>query len=191
MVYPVSQITFKSVPGVVTVVDNPLQHLVACHERIEERLQTLERLTEHLRSESEEKRQQAREVLDNTLRFLETMGQLHTEDEEASLFPRLIAKGDDNSAMFTELITLLDQQHREKEGVLQKLLAFVKTLPPVAELPTEDQVRRLESLAEHLASLYRPHMMIENQRLIPLSEETLNAAELEEIRVEMRKRRGQ
>ena len=96
MVYPVSQLTYKSVPGVVTTFDNPLQHLVACHERIEERLQTLERLSQHIRSESEEKRQQAREALDNTLQFLESMGKLHTEDEEASLFPRLLAKGDDN-----------------------------------------------------------------------------------------------
>jgi len=191
MVYSISQIKYNSVPGVVTTFDNPLQHLVACHERIEERLQTLERESLHMRSESEEKRQQAREALDNALRFLENMGQLHTEDEEASLFPRLVAKGDENSALFTELITLLEQQHREKEGVLQKLMAHAKSLPPVSELPTEDQVRRLDSLAEHLASLYRPHMMIENQRLIPLSEETLNATELEEIRLEMRKRRGQ
>ena len=191
MVYPVSQLTYKSVPGVVTPVDNPLQHLVACHERIEERLQTLERLTMHIRSDSEEKRLQAREALDNALRFLKTMGQLHTEDEEASLFPRLLAKGDENSALFTELITLLDEQHREKEGVLENLMAHAKSLPPAPELPSEAQVRRLESLAEHLASLYRPHMMIENQRLIPLAEETLNATELDEIRAEMRKRRGQ
>lgn len=191
MVYPLSQLTYKSVPGVVTAFDDPLQHLVACHERIEERLQTLERVTQHMRSESEEKRQQAREALDNALRFLDSMGQLHTEDEEASLFPRLLAKGDDNSALFTELTTLLEEQHREKEGVLQKLMAYVKTLPPPSELPTDEQVRRLESLAEHLASLYRPHIMIENQRLIPLSAETLNATELDEIRMEMRKRRGQ
>jgi hemerythrin-like domain-containing protein len=190
MVYPVSRITYKVVPGVVTTVDDPLQHLVACHERIEERLQTIERLMPHLRSTSEDKRQQAREALDNALRFLKTMGELHTRDEEESLFPRLLQRGADNDPLFSELTALLEEQHREKEGVLEKLLAQVAGLPPAPAPLSDEQARRLESLAEHLASLYRPHMMVENQRLIPLAGDTLKPADLDEIRQEMRNRRG-
>ncbi len=189
MVYPVSRISYNKVSGVVTPVDDPLQHLVACHERIEERLQTLERLGPHIRAASEEKRRQAREALDNALRFLETMGELHTRDEEESLFPRLLQRGADEDPLFTELTALLEEQHREKEKVLEKLLTHVKGLPPAPDPLTESQASHLDSLVEHLASLYRPHMMVENQRLIPLAADTLKPSDLAEIRQEMRQRR--
>lgn len=191
MVYPLSRLANSSTPGAIdpTPVSDPVQHLVACHERIEERLQTLERLLPHIRSASEEKRREAREALDNALKFLEVMGALHTQDEEESVFPRLLVKGGNDAELLTELAEMLESQHRDKEGVLQKLMAHVKGFPASPELPSEMQENQLAALIDHLASLYRPHMMVENQRLIPLASEYLEASDLEEIRQEMRKRR--
>ena len=190
--YPLSRLTNSSSAATIdpTPFHDPLQHLIACHERIEERLQTLERLAPHLRSESEQKRQEARAALDNALDFLERMGALHTADEEESLFPRLLGRECADMELFKELAEMLETQHREKEGVLENLLATVKTLPPSPELPSESQATKVSVLIDHLASLYRPHIMIENQRLIPLSGEYLKEAELEQMRQEMRNRRG-
>lgn len=191
MVFPISRLTSNAVPAAAaTPFPDPLQHLVACHERIEDRLQTLERLLPYVRSESAEKRQEAHEALDKSLKFLETMGALHTQDEEESLFPRLLARGGADASLLTELKDMLETQHREKEGVLEKLIAQAKALPPASAVPSEEQAGKLESLIEHLASLYRPHIMVENQRLIPLSAEYLKEDDLEEMRQEMRRRRG-
>jgi hemerythrin-like domain-containing protein len=189
--YPLGRIGHSS-SGTVdsTPFQDPLQHLVACHERIEERLQTLERLAPHLASESEQRRQEAREALDSALSFLERMGALHTEDEEASLFPRLLVNENPDLQLLKELAEMLESQHREKEGVLERLVAGVKALPPSPEPLSESQARHVTALIEHLASLYRPHIMVENQRLIPLAAEFLSPADLDDIRQEMRSRRG-
>jgi hypothetical protein len=188
MVYPITRIKASSEGR--GPINDPLQHLVDCHDRIEERLQTLERVVPHLRSDSEEKRREAREALGRALDFLQTMGALHTEDEEASVFPRLLASADGSQdPTLAELTAMLEAQHREKEAVFRKLLDQVATFPPVPDAPTPEQVRRFEGLVAQVAGLYRPHIMIENQRLIPISAEYLKPSELDLIREEMRTRR--
>src|ERR1035437_10021082 len=171
MVYPVNRIGKSSGAAVdpTPTLDDPLQHLVACHDRIEERLQILERVIPHLRSESEAKRQEAREALDTALRFLELMGRLHTEDEEVSVFPRILASGGDDTPLLKELTTMLEGQHRDKEAVLEKLKAQVAAFPAAPAPPSPEDASRFEGLVAQLAGLYRPHIMIENERLIPLS----------------------
>ncbi len=192
MIYSINRLTHQSESGSGgESIADPLQHLVACHERIEERLQTLERAVPHLGSEFQERRDEARRALDNALEFLKRMGTLHTQDEEESLFPRLVAKGGDDAGMISELLTMLETQHREKEEVLQKLLAGVAQLSEEAAVPSEAQIARLEGYVAHLADLYRPHIMIENQRLIPLSADHLERSDPDEILQEMRGRRSE
>src|ERR1019366_5082442 len=171
-------------------ITDPLKHLVACHDRIEERLQILERVIPHLRSDSAPKRQEAREALDKALQFLEAMGHLHTQDEEESVFPRVLANSRNVDPTLMELMSMLEGQHRDKEGVLANLVAQVKGFPPAPEPPAAEQASRVEGLIEQLAALYRPHIMIENQRLIPLSADYPKQSDLEQIRQEMRSRRG-
>jgi len=171
-------------------INDPLKHLVACHDRIEERLQILERVIPHLRSESEAKRQEAREALENALQFLERMGRLHTEDEEESVFPRILANGGDDTPLFKELTAMLESQHREKEGILEKLKAEVAAFPAAPAPPSPEQTSRVDGLVAHLTGVYRPHIMVENERLIPLSADHLSPSDAELIRQEMRARRG-
>ena len=192
MVYLLNRLTNKQAsavdPGV--GIGDPLQHLIACHDRIEERLQILERVIPYLRSDLEEKRREARQALDKALEFLEAMGTLHSQDEEDSVFPRLLVKAGDDGPDARELIAMLETQHREKEEVLAKLKAYVIGLPVAPDSPVQAQVDRLEGFAAHLGDLYRPHIMIENQRLIPMAEEHLKTGDREEILHEMRSRRG-
>ncbi|MBZ5503066.1 MAG: hemerythrin domain-containing protein [Acidobacteriia bacterium] len=192
MVFPVSRLADNRVPGVDAgvAINDPLKHLVACHDRIEERLQILERVIPHLRSDSEAKRQEAREALDKALQFVEVMGHLHTLDEEESVFPRILASGGEDTPILQELTTMLESQHREKEAVLEKLKAHVAAFPAAPAPPSAEQAGQFEGLVAQLTGLYRPHIMIENERLIPLSADHLNPNDAEQIRQEMRARRG-
>ena len=171
-------------------ISDPLRHLVVCHDRIEEHLQILERVIPHLRSDSEQKRQEVREALDKALQFLDAMGHLHTQDEEESVFPRLLANGRDEGPALTELMTMLESQHREKEAVFAKLAAHVAAFPPAPLPPSLEQASRFDGLVSQLVDLYRLHIMVENQRLIPLSEDHLKEPDLGQILQEMRARRS-
>jgi len=53
------------------------------------------------------------------------------------------------------------------------------------------QATRFEGLVSHLLDLYRPHIMVENQRLIPLLEDHLRESDLGQILQEMQARRSQ
>jgi len=171
-------------------INDPLRHLIVCHDRIEEHLQILESVIPRLRSDSEQKRQEAREALDKALQFLGAMGHLHTQDEEESVFPRLLANSGDERSVVAELTTMLESQHREKESVFEKLAAHVAAFPPAPLPPSPEQATRFEGLVSHLVDLYRPHIMVENQRLIPMSEDHLRESDLGEILQEMRARRS-
>ena len=66
-------------------IDTPIEHLMTCRRRIEQRLDTLVLAAAHLESN----RTAALEAIRKSFEFLDTSGALHTEDEEGSLFPRL------------------------------------------------------------------------------------------------------
>jgi hypothetical protein len=61
-----------------TTIDTPLEHLTACHRRIEDRLATLGRAADHWGDASEA----AWEAIRKTILFLDSNGALHTMDEE-------------------------------------------------------------------------------------------------------------
>jgi hemerythrin-like domain-containing protein len=171
-------------------ISDPLRHLVVCHDRIEEHLQILEKVVPLLRSDSEQKRREAREALDRALQFLDAMGHLHTQDEEESVFPRLLAASREDRSVVTELTTMLESQHREKEAVFAKLAALVDAFPPAPAPPSPEQATRFEGLASNLVDLYRVHIMVENQRLISLAQDHLKPSDLSQMLQEFLARRG-
>src|ERR1043166_5088377 len=194
MLFSAERLGKKSPAGFTTVdpgqpIPDALSHLIDCHTRIEQRLEILETAVPRLGAATAEKRQEAREVVDRALKFLSEMGHLHTVDEEETLFPRLRASAKAKDLELPELAEALEAQHRQKEAVLTELLALVEALPPATEAPTPDRVSRLDGYAAQLAGLYRPHIMLENNRLIPLCREAPSTVELEQIAQEMRDRR--
>ena len=70
--------------------EEPLEMLEACHERIEAQLRTLERLLDYLPRHGAD--EQARQAARNVLRYFELAGPNHHEDEERNLFPTLIER---------------------------------------------------------------------------------------------------
>jgi hemerythrin-like domain-containing protein len=161
------------------VADQPLEHLVACHDRILARLGTLQRIGEGLETDP----QAALEALRNTIRFFEISGRLHTEDEERSVFPRLRTRLKPEQLAY---IDSLEAQHREKELTYAELKDLAGELEKEV---TPDRAERFRGLAARLGDLYRSHIASENDVLIAIGRSALTSEELALIRDEMRQRR--
>ena len=167
-------------------VNDPLDFLVEIHDRIQAQLAILER---QARTFAEQGAAAAQQEIKKTLQRIETLGALHTEDEEQSLFPRLRYTSAADDFGLLELAQVLETQHREKEAALAELTAHVETLP-AAQTPTAQQLGRLQGLVARLIDLYHAHIMIENQRLVPGSKECLQSSDLNAMQQEMRARWG-
>jgi hemerythrin-like domain-containing protein len=163
-----------------TTIDTPLEHLSACHRRIEDRLGTLGRAADHWRDSPAE----ALDAIRRSLQFLDFNGALHTLDEEESLFPRLRPRLTAEEAAHLDR---LEQQHYEVESVLAELkgvVAELGTLPQPA--PFQPRYRELITRLEYL---YRPHIQFEDEVLMRLASRVLTEEDLLAIASEMRARR--
>jgi len=154
-------------------IDMPIEHLMACHRRIEQRLDTLVRAAGHL----EEDRAAALEAIQKSLAFLDSSGVQHTEDEEASLFPRLRARLTPDQIAYLDS---LEAQHVRAEGILCRLKQLVHS----------GHFEQYRACAEELRSLYREHIRSEDTILTALAKQSISESELMEISREMRVRRG-
>src|SRR6516164_1298368 len=119
MITPEQLLQAKSESG--STLDRPLDHLTACHRRIEQRLATLERLSGHLGHSYGE----ALEAIEACFRFFDTSGILHTADEEDSVFPRLRPALTGKERAF---IGTLEDQHREADRIYGELKAIAAEL---------------------------------------------------------------
>lgn len=164
-------------------IDTPVEHLMACHRRIEDRLATLERAGDHLR----EDKPAALEAIRKSILFLDSSGVLHTMDEEESLFPRV------RPHLTPEELHYLDgleEQHRAAESVFTELKRVTEELAAAADNSISLESRYKE-LAARLSALYRPHIQSEDEILTRLARRTLTDDQLKAIAEEMKERREQ
>ena len=163
-------------------IDSPIEHLMACHRRIEQRLDTLVEAASHIGSD----RTAAFTAIAHSLHFLDLSGALHTEDEEASLFPRLRRKLSPAEVAFLDA---LEAQHTEAESIFAELKRLA------LQLESEDEcspclIEQYRGCAEELRSLYRAHIRSEDEHLTPLAKRCLDETEIAGISREMRDRRA-
>jgi hemerythrin-like domain-containing protein len=158
--------------------DRPMDHLFACHRRIEERLATLLRVVPHLETRGDE----ARQAIHNSLHFFDTNGTWHTEDEERSIFPRLAAKLEPAEIQF---IAALESEHQVAENAYAALKEAVSA---VESNPSADS--RYQEAAQRLQQIYSAHIATEDSTLLEMGRRLLSEAELHEISGEMKTRRG-
>lgn len=151
--------------------DEPLEHLMACHRRIEERLETLERAAAHLEDRPEE----ALGAFRSAFAFLDTSGALHTADEEESLFPRLMAALERGERAY---LAGLEHDHTEAHRIYTELKLSL------------DRPAQARHLVERLCALYRAHIASEDEVLQEYARVHLSAEQLAEIGREMKDRRG-
>lgn len=162
--------------------DHPLEMLSACHGKIHRQLDTLQKLAAHLPVHGCD--QQARQAAQSILRYFDTAGQFHHQDEEENLFPTLLALDTSEKAEVKSLIGDLLAQHAvmfaawsDARAVLVKLAEGVDTPLP-------------EALVEKLVGSYTPHIELEETRLLTLSARLLSPQQIMELGKKMAERRG-
>lgn len=163
--------------------DEPLELLGACHERIHDRLRTLERLTPHLASHGCD--QAARDAAANVLRYFNTAAIHHHEDEERDLFPALLtAAPDDQRAELETAIMRLLEEH-------QAMFAAWAALRPRLEAIAAGESAALD--ADRLAafcSLYREHIRFEEAHAFAPADVLLDETSRSTLGKSMAARRG-
>ncbi len=161
--------------------DDPLGMLHACHERILERLETLERLPEHLsrRGADPDARHAAERILD----YFDRAAPHHHADEDTDLFPLLLGCRD-RAEWDTRLPLWLEQLSAEHPG-LERGWA---TLRPRLEAVVRGDNDAMPRAVEWIASTRR-HLDLEEEHVLPLARRLLNADELRSLGRAMATRR--
>jgi pyridoxamine 5'-phosphate oxidase len=162
--------------------DQPLEMLAACHERIEEKLAALERLTPHLEKSGCDA--EARAAALAVLRYFDTAGVYHHQDEDQDLFPLLRTRAAAQGRIaIAAAIEELEREHETMDAqwrrLRQRLLAVTEGEP---RLDVEEVTR--------FAWLYRRHMDREGTAVLPFAREVLDAAERAALGERMAARRG-
>ena len=168
--------------GVAPTFDHPLEMLHACHGKIKRQLETLQKLAKHLPARGCD--QQAQQAAQGILRYFDTSGQFHHQDEEENLFPTLLAITAPDNAPMKALIERLLAQHvvmfaawDDARAVLVKLAEGVNTPLP-------------EALVEKLVSNYTNHIQLEETELLPQAARLLNPQQTMALGKYMAERRG-
>jgi hemerythrin-like domain-containing protein len=159
--------------------DDPLEMLEACHGRIRAQCSTLQKLQQHLPLHGCD--EQARQAAQAILRYFDSAGQYHHQDEEHDLFPALVGTMNMEAS---ELVARLLEEHKGMEAAWQ-------VLRPLLQALADGRSDVLDAAAAaHFVAVYERHIELENGKLLPLAARLLSAAQLEIIGRNMAARRG-
>jgi hemerythrin-like domain-containing protein len=142
---------------------DPFEMLERCHRRLEETMAAL--------------REPTPQALDEAMAFFDRSLKRHEEDEERSLFPRLVGK--------TALSPVLDRltvQHRDQAGLVEEL-RWLSASPGLA-------TARLAVVIDELGEMYAEHIALEERELFPAARTALDEEALGKMAEEMEARRG-
>lgn len=157
--------------------------LGACHRRIEGFNDLLLRLPTHLDSHGTDP--EAMQAAERILKYFDTAGQHHHEDEEQDLFPMVReAATQQGNHEILEILDLLLAQHRDMMQAWQDLR------PYLLALSQGGHVEPATMPAERFVSLYRQHVPLEDNLLLPYAAKTLTPAQVEALGNAMAARRG-
>jgi len=163
--------------GEAATFDEPLEMLVACHERIRKQLGTLSRLERHLPEHGHDA--DARAAARAIMRYFDSAAIHHHEDEERSLLPRIVDRAPDARALAERI-----------EGEHLELAASWRRLRPLLSGIAAGQRAVLPpALVHEIGARYDRHIELEESLLIPLARDVLSTADLDAIGREMAERR--
>lgn len=159
--------------------DHPLELLLACHERIQAQCVTLRNLQNYVLVHGCDA--QAQQAAQAILRYFDTAGQHHHQDEEQDLFPRLLECHDVEA---NTLVQRLLSEHIGMEAAWQRLRPLLVAI-------ARDNATTLEAAAaEDFIRAYDNHIALENSQLLPLAGRLLTPIQLETLGNSMAERRG-
>lgn len=163
--------------------DEPLEMLKECHGRIEEQLQTLEKLAQHAAARGSDA--VAQSAAKAVLRYFDTSGVYHHQDEDEDLFPLLRKRaGGLGRVEVAAGIDELEREHTTMDAQWRRLREKLSAIAAMREsvLDTEEVTR--------FAWLYRRHMERETMLVLPFANEVLQEEERAELGARMAARRG-
>ena len=164
--------------------DKPVSMLRDCHCRIQHFAGILKQVAGEAQGYSLSKEQQ--NAAQAALRYFSTSGRQHTQDEELSLFPRLIGKV---SPAVTTTIARLEREHREEESLHRRIERLFQNWMSDFGLDRHDE-EELSQTATQLLSLYSEHIRIEEANVFSAAETVLNCEEQTMIGQEFAARRS-
>jgi hemerythrin-like domain-containing protein len=159
--------------------DSPLDMLHACHERIMDQCATLQKLMQHLPMHGCDT--QAQQAAQAILRYFDTAGKFHHQDEEVDLFPLLRACNNDDA---NELIQQLTDEHHSMDELWLRLRTQLQEIADGKSTALE------RALVGDFSLAYGRHVMTENMKLLPLAARLLDDQQLLMIGKNMATRRG-
>lgn len=159
--------------------DEPVELLMACHERVRHYASLSCKLAEHLRQHGVD--DQARAAAAAILRYFDVAAPLHHQDEDDDLFPLLSSRADE---ALQHRIAAITAEHAELGGLWQQVRVLLAKLAQgeAADLP--------QSLVETFAQRYCAHAQSEDDAVYPWAGRLLSPAELQELGRRMAARRG-
>ncbi|MFN2348559.1 MAG: hemerythrin domain-containing protein [Thioalkalivibrio sp.] len=161
--------------------DDPLALLRACHSRIQERLDTLERLPGHLSRVGADP--EARHAAERILDYFDRAAPHHHADEDSDLFPLLLA-GHGRPGWDNRLPRWLERL----AGEHPKLEAGWARLRPALQAVAEGDSGARPRATEWIAAT-RDHLALEEENVLPLALRLLSPEELHQLGAAMAKRR--
>ena len=162
--------------------DHPLEMLHACHGKILLQCETLEKLAVHLAEHGSDKA--ARQAAQGILRYFDTAGKFHHQDEELDLFPALrTCIGPDNAELESLLAHLLSE-HTAMVSAWDELR--------VALLDIADGISTAlpRMLLDRFIDSHRAHIACEESELLPMAEIRLDSRQIQALGETMSRRRG-
>lgn len=166
---------------------DPVGMLGDCHRRIVRFLQVLVTLTTHHTEGTLTDDQRA--ALTASLQYFRVSAPKHTADEEESLFPRLRRLGTPEAGALLAKIDSLEEDHQCADRHHAEVDRLGQLWLDEGQISLEN-ARRLSTLVNQLADLYRHHIGIEDKEVFPFASTVLSQADRQEIGTEMAGRRG-
>jgi hemerythrin-like domain-containing protein len=162
--------------------DNPLEMLHACHGKILQQCDTLRKLVTHLPSAGCD--EQAQQAAQSILRYFDSAGQFHHQDEEEDLFPALRKAAGSDKSHLENLLERLLQEHVAMSDAWESLR------PALLQVAQGAQVTLAPALSEDFINRYAQHIAVEESELLPLATRLLDAEQMRKLGKHMAERRG-
>ncbi len=161
----------------------PLHMLAACHRRIAQQCDALQRLLPHLAAHGVD--EQAREAAQNIVRDFNRAARDHLEDEELALFPALIeSMAGSDAVCLRELTQGLAQEHQLIEAAWRPLRTAL------GQIAAGEAATLAWNAVEDFVSLCLRHLEREKAELLPMAARLLTDADITRLGRAMREQRG-
>jgi hemerythrin-like domain-containing protein len=140
--------------------DDPLELLLACHDKVLRFTSLLRRLGAHIQRHGPD--HQAAEAAQSILRYFDNAAPLHHQDEEEDLFPALRVLG---HAQVDATLTYLLMEHDQLESLWRD-----RVRPWLLAIVARQAVPLLGDV-QLFAERYEQHVALENNQLYPHASE--------------------